>query len=86
MPHDCPAWRKCITVDGGIPLKPAYVAKRLSELTQAKAGETPRLPRSDGDEHWRRAIHPWVSHPAVAAQGRPPHRFLRVFSQQPWRV
>ena len=56
IPQSYEEWQHCITVECGIPLTPAFIAKRLTVWRNEEAQETKRFRHLYGDAHWRAVI------------------------------
>jgi hypothetical protein len=56
FPDTYEQWRRCITVECGIPLTAAFIAQRLAVWRNAQAEETLRFRRLYRDPHWRSVV------------------------------
>lgn len=56
FPETFEQWKRCITVDCGIPLTPAFVSQRLTVWRDEKSQETQRFRRLYGDPYWQAVI------------------------------
>ncbi|MCE3004489.1 MAG: hypothetical protein ACK59M_09790 [Pseudomonadota bacterium] len=56
IPATYESWRRCIEVDCGLVLEPAFIAARLAELRDADHERTAQFVRCYGDAHRQRVI------------------------------
>ncbi len=56
IPTDYASWQRCITVDCGLDLTPAFVADRLAELRDPTHRRTRRFVQSWGEAHRLRVV------------------------------
>ena len=54
MPTTYEAWKRCITIDCGIPLSAEYCSMRLGALQNTDDAHTHSFTKKYGDEHLRR--------------------------------
>ena len=56
IPETYERWRRCITVDCGLELTPAFIEERLAELRDASAHRPRRFVEFWGEAHRARVI------------------------------
>ena len=56
IPETYERWRRCITVDCGLALTPAFIKTRLAELRDNNAHRTRRFIECYGENHRARVI------------------------------
>ncbi len=71
VPDTYAAWRRCIEVDCGLALTPAFITARLQALADDRDPHTSRFVAQRGDAHRRRVLG-WLQETrAATAHGRP---------------
>lgn len=72
IPETYAQWHRCITVDCGLALTPAFIAQRLAAMADPQSEETLRFRRLYGDAHWQR-VQRWfkLANDPAAAAGAP---------------
>jgi hypothetical protein len=76
IPQSYDRWRRCITIDCGLALTPAFIDARLAELRDPSAHRTRRFVEHYGEAHraqvvaWFERARRELAHPAAEDDGR----------------